>query len=202
MASAINLLSYLKTPVVAVLVGPYGGHQQSFTIHEGLLTDRSQFFANALKPGRFKEGIKRLVPLPDDAPEVFAIYAQILYLPDFLVDVDDLRGAECEQPYIGLCKLYVLVEKLMDDTTKAVVLKALERLTAVFGVPVRGTRIIYEATLEDDPTRKMVVKGFTEHDTEPPSAPFATPTPGIQISSAISHSRHLSSASCRRRSRR
>lgn len=67
-----------------MLVGPSVGNQRSFAVHEGLLKGRSEFFTNALKPERFKEGIERMVPMPEDEPDLFAVYFQLLYRPDMM----------------------------------------------------------------------------------------------------------------------
>lgn len=46
---------------------------QKFVVHEDLIRARSPFFEAAL--GRdWKEASEKLVPLPDDSPDAFAIY--------------------------------------------------------------------------------------------------------------------------------
>jgi hypothetical protein len=52
---------------------------QNFTVHQDLISTRSEFFAKALR-GDWKEAQERTVVLPDDEPEVFRLYLQFLYV--------------------------------------------------------------------------------------------------------------------------
>jgi hypothetical protein len=44
-------MSYLTSPTITLVVGPED-NQESFVVHESLLTSRSPNIANAMKPGR------------------------------------------------------------------------------------------------------------------------------------------------------
>lgn len=52
---------------------------QDFTVHEGLISARSEFFRNALKVP-WKESEERTIPLPEDEPKVFPVYLKLLYV--------------------------------------------------------------------------------------------------------------------------
>ena len=117
---------------------------RDFYIHEVLLTTRSKFFERAMRKG-WKEAEHKLVKLPEDDPETFALYEQIVYtsripLLDFTgsrastseVDGETVCNAKdkCDREYTYLSKLYVLAEKLQDVKTKN---------TAVEGIIVKVT---------------------------------------------------------------
>lgn len=149
-----------------MLVGPNGGHQQSFAVHEGLLKGRSEFFTNALKSECFKEGIERMIPMPEDEPDIFAVYLQLLYRPDLMSVNNKLVGEELEHEYTCLAKTYVLADKLIDATTKYRVFSALKVLTEIPSIPfisLPAVRIIYDGTPCNDSARALVVEWFVHH---------------------------------------
>ncbi|KAG9192668.1 hypothetical protein G6011_11402 [Alternaria panax] len=158
--SLSTVVSFLKTPVITVSVGPRGGDQQRFYVHENLLKRHSAFFTNALKPERFKEGFERFIPMPEDDPEVFAIYAQLLYRPDLLIITRGLDRAKFEHECVALAKLYTFADKVMDETTKLTLLDTIKCLTVNRLLPIEAAQIIYDGTLEDDPARAAFVQSF------------------------------------------
>jgi hypothetical protein len=58
--------------MLKIVVGP-AGDTRDFCIHEALLTARSKFFEKAMGKG-WKEAEEKLVKLPDDDPDIFALY--------------------------------------------------------------------------------------------------------------------------------
>ncbi len=72
------LYRYVTSPCVRVLVGP-ASHQQEFFVHQSLICGRSEFFSNAMS-GHWKETVNREVPLPEDEPDIFALYLKLLYV--------------------------------------------------------------------------------------------------------------------------
>lgn len=94
--------------------------------------------------------------MPEDDPEVFAIYAQLLYRPDLLTVKINLADTELEHEFIALAKLYAFAEKVMDATTKNTLLKTFNTLTANRLLPVEAAQIIYYGTPEDDPASRHV----------------------------------------------
>jgi hypothetical protein len=63
--------------MLKIVVGQ-GDNKCEFGIHEALLTTRSKFFAKAMGKGR-KEAKEKVVKLPDDEQEIFALYASLVY---------------------------------------------------------------------------------------------------------------------------
>lgn len=63
---------------ITVLVGE-GEAQESFIVHKELICARSEFFRVSMKEV-WKEGKEGVIPLPEDDPQVFALYVQSLYV--------------------------------------------------------------------------------------------------------------------------
>ena len=57
-------------------------------MHESLLTSRSKFFKKAMNKG-WKEAEDKLVKLPEDDPDIFALYEQLVYTGCIPVFDDD-----------------------------------------------------------------------------------------------------------------
>jgi hypothetical protein len=114
------------------------GSTRDFCIHEALLTARSKFFEKAMGKG-WKEAEEKLVKLPEDDPDIFALYEQVIYTGRIpLVEVTGERvtkcgipGVSCQVPnscaqeYTSLSGLYVLAEKLQDMKTKNTAIKGI-----------------------------------------------------------------------------
>lgn len=75
----LTVLSYVVSPSVRVLVGTEKPCAREFFAHEALICQRSRFFANAMN-GSWIESDERKVPLPEDEPDVFALYLKVLYV--------------------------------------------------------------------------------------------------------------------------
>jgi hypothetical protein len=72
--------------------------------------------------------------------------------------------------YTSLSKLYVLAEKLIDNTTKELVLAAIsahakEMLSRDLNCipPIESVQTIYEGTPEGSPARRLIVQIFTDN---------------------------------------
>jgi hypothetical protein len=112
-----------------------GEDERVFLIHESVLTARSQFFKNAMT-GSWKEAEDKVVKLPDDIADVFALYEQLVYtskIPGFDSTEFEIRHKHeectdkeaCQNKYTNLSHLYVLAEKLQDDEAKKTTLDAI-----------------------------------------------------------------------------
>ena len=70
---------------------------KQFTVYESLISSNSAFFANAL--GRdWKEARERVVPLPENEPEVFRLYLTYLYVGDCLSLIGFADVNKCRLP--------------------------------------------------------------------------------------------------------
>ena len=70
--------NFRLTPSIFKIIVGEGDDAQEFQIHEAVLTARSKFFKAAI--GRkWKESEEKTVKLPEDDPEAFALYSQLVY---------------------------------------------------------------------------------------------------------------------------
>ncbi|KAF2827359.1 hypothetical protein CC86DRAFT_209933 [Ophiobolus disseminans] len=103
---------------LTVVVGKEPNHKR-FLVHEGLLCARFEFFKRAMN-GNWAEREERLIKLPEDDPETFATYINVVYTNRVATNPSSepkdavMVGGEL----IHLCKVYVLGEKLCDIRTK------------------------------------------------------------------------------------
>ncbi|KAF1950232.1 hypothetical protein CC80DRAFT_554463 [Byssothecium circinans] len=113
----------LKSSILKIVVGE---EKTVFSIHEAVLTARSKFFKNAMT-GNWKEAEDKAVKLPEDDPDVFALYEQIVYtgkIPAYDDTGDERRDIYCQgwdrfqKGYEILCSLFVLAERLQDMNAK------------------------------------------------------------------------------------
>lgn len=193
--------SFLTSPTVRVRVGTDDDvSEQYFYVHVDLLTSRSHFFANALRDyakfdednkntgsNMWREGDEGIIRLPEDEPDIFAIYVQFLYTgklpiyeepskPEGLARLTRAEGekeypefyasvlAAVDREYTMLAKVYVLCEKIQDVTTKRALLSAFVESTlkvrvdvSQFFPPTQPIRDIYQGTLTSDPLRAFLV---------------------------------------------
>jgi hypothetical protein len=123
--------------MLKIVVGQ-GNNKCEFGIHEALLTARSKFFAKAMGKG-WKEAEEKVVKLPDDEQEIFALYASLVYsgtvpafdeTPERIIHENDGQ-TDCRYPdicqleYESLVGLYVFAEKLQDVKAKNAAVDAL-----------------------------------------------------------------------------
>jgi hypothetical protein len=79
--------------------------------------------------GNWAEKEQRLVKLPEDDPEIFAIYFNLVYTnrtATILSAVSPRERKEIGAEFDLLAKLYVLAEKLQDKNAKNTIVKALK----------------------------------------------------------------------------
>lgn len=104
--------------------------------------------------------------MPEDEPEVVALYIQLLYRPDLFSANTSLTKEDLESTFTALAELYAFAEKIMDATTKGTVLKIFDTLTATHLFPVEAAQVIYHGTLEGDLARATFVQSFVRSGQE------------------------------------
>ncbi|KAF3047463.1 hypothetical protein E8E12_007761 [Didymella heteroderae] len=135
---------------------------QNFSEHEALISPRSEFFSRALN-GSWKGADDRKVSLPDDEPDNCALYLKLLYERGNKLPTKDQYKVGKE--YLILSKLYVLAEKLVDETTKQLVLSAIKcraedcsYILQEYCLPeLDSVRVIYDGTPASSPARELLV---------------------------------------------
>jgi hypothetical protein len=121
------------------------------------LSSHSEFFKAALKK-EWVEGQTRTVKLPEEYPEIVALYLDFLYgrgLPTDSV-ADSYCGVEV---YDVLTELFALGERVMDSAIRNAVIKEIVRLIKVLSFYPSDAAInnIYNATTASSPARRMLV---------------------------------------------
>ncbi|TKA56516.1 hypothetical protein B0A55_13013 [Friedmanniomyces simplex] len=152
--------AWLERLSVTVLVGEDG---HSFSVHEGLLCENSPFFTSAMKK-EWAEGQKREIPLPDDKPEVFNLYAEWKYTGKLLSRLSPSDSGSNGGELTLLIDAYVFGEKVQDRDFQDATLDALIMSTNTqdqegkkwfpSGAVVRRA---YRGTLAGSPIRRLLV---------------------------------------------
>jgi hypothetical protein len=164
---------------------------QEFRIHEAVLTARSKFFKAAMGK-QWKESEDKAVKLPEENPDVFRLYTQLVYtgriprMNDDTPQTDETVESsskfcntedECEEEYKLLCGLYVLTEKMMDlrarnQTVDALYYKMKVELAKAEKPMLRCLptseviNIMYDGTAMHCVGRQILVSCYTWHTNE------------------------------------
>jgi hypothetical protein len=129
-----------------------------------------------------KEADEKKVSLPEDDPDIFALYEQVVYTGHVPLFDDELERVEkdcwsdtwceedaCHHEYEALCQLYLLAEKLQDwkvknTAIKAIVSKVTHESTVVHNddsgpcLPSpTAIKFMYEGTLGNCPGRQVLL---------------------------------------------
>lgn len=133
--------------------------QESFHVHRNVLQQTSPFFQNRLKAeGDNRERFQEAIELPEDGPSAFRLYVTWLYSHSLSIEDDD-KNVKARY----LAEAYVLGERIMDDSYKDTIMKALisysEKADTVLGSLHVG--IIYTGTPEGSPARQLLVAMYS-----------------------------------------
>jgi hypothetical protein len=142
---------------------------QIFDVHIAVVTARSDFFKNALSR-EWKEAAEKVVKLPDDDPEVFAIYVHHLYTGELAVKPEEQYYAADNyvKTYQDFAHLYVFAEKVQGIETKNAVIRAMLDAGRIV-LPKRTSicpgssiiSVIYKGTPAECPARRLLVDFWT-----------------------------------------
>ncbi|KAJ4986869.1 ankyrin repeat-containing protein [Stagonosporopsis vannaccii] len=163
-----NAFNYIQSPFLRISVGGEAGPKEFF-VHQGLICQHSDFFKKAIE-GPWQESEQRAVSLPADDPDVFSLYLILLYTNKLPIK-QVVQAVEMCDEYYDLSRLFVLAEKLVDTTTKGLVLAAMiahsqemcpHRRFLCYPT-IESIQIIYHGTPEGSPARELFVKYYTEH---------------------------------------
>lgn len=132
------------------------GDTGDFLIHRPILTRRSAFMKEALE-GEWKEARSGVIAMPDDEPEIVALYQKWLYSGRVFSKPPRSVGTQGDvKEYEKLVKCFVLGEKLLDGTFKDCVVDTIVSvLVATHLFDPTLTELIYENTPPSSPLRKL-----------------------------------------------
>ena len=150
---------------------------EDFIAHESFLTSRSEFFRRAMN-GRWTEATTRIINLPEDEPDIFALYISYVYTGEFPVaskTAEELKKLEdgdlkkyLQEKHHAIFSVFILAEKFQDVATKNAMLSASLAATRLKGprgkwfVPsANTTKAIYEGTPSNSPARRFVTDLWT-----------------------------------------
>ncbi|KAL4904480.1 hypothetical protein BDW74DRAFT_179054 [Aspergillus multicolor] len=93
---------------VKILVGTPA---KVFYVHETVLRQNPEFFDKALT-GQWEEACMRVAHLPEDDPQIFAIFVHWIYSAELPTNADALCG-DNNSEYMELAKAYILRDKML-----------------------------------------------------------------------------------------
>jgi len=143
-------------------------------VHESFLTSRSEFFRRALN-GNWQEAETRVIKLPDDDPEIVALYINFVYTGQLsTAKINEKRISalgllefyDCiEEEHDTLFSIFILGEKLQDVKAKNATMAAMldlsrsRRPDSCWLMPtVRTINRIYENTPPGSLIRRFIVR--------------------------------------------
>ena len=150
---------------VTLHVGP---EEHAILAHGNFISRRSDFFKAALKK-EWAEGQTRIIKLPDEDHQVVTHYLSYTYSKCLPTDIftTDFMGTfpdESDEYYQLLAELYVLGERLLDETIRGALIKEILRLTKLTDKESKhyypkgeAVNIIYRGTTAASPARRLMV---------------------------------------------
>lgn len=127
---------------------------KKFSIHDTVILPQSEFVRLSLKQN-WKEGVERVIPLPDDHPDVFTLYQHWLYNDAVDFHKSGLSVDPTDQ-FEVLVKAYIFGDKIMDVDFRDGVLDAIvEKLRVHERFDLRLTTLVYDNTLPQSQLRRL-----------------------------------------------
>jgi hypothetical protein len=155
-----------QTDVVTLHVGPT---EHVMMAHASYITHNSDFFEAALKK-EWLEGQTRVIKLPDDRPDVVSHYLYYTYSKALLSASDagaiDDSNFEMNQYYELLAELYVLGERLQDQSIRTAVIDSIVGSWGGDFLITGPANIIYRGTTARSPARRLMVDLFLAYGAE------------------------------------
>jgi hypothetical protein len=105
--NTINLKAWLTTYSslgAEIVTLSAGRKRKEFKVHKSRICEKSEFFSKAFT-GKFKEGEEGVIYLPEDAPDVVALFIEWVYQ-------SSITFRFTEWQFYSLVKLYVFAQKI------------------------------------------------------------------------------------------
>jgi hypothetical protein len=143
---------HLGWKIVTFRVG--SENPQDYAIHESLIKPVSEFVSLALDKD-WKEAKERLIPLPDDDPEVFELLQTWLY-NNTIPSMNPVDGVKDAAEYKMLVAAYILGDKFgITDFKDAIIDSMILKLRHTARFDARLGNMVYDNTPERSPLRKL-----------------------------------------------
>lgn len=129
---------------------------QDFVIHEGVIAPGSEFVRLALR-GDWKEAKERIIQLPKDDAEAFAVYQQWLYTGSIRTSAADFQPGIFDE-YRLLVQAFILGEKFVDVNFKDCITDAIiEKLISQERFSLYLTVDVSYDTPPNSPLRRLLM---------------------------------------------
>jgi hypothetical protein len=165
-ALATPLFSFDKSNIVTLLVGT---DEHELIVYEGCITRNSDFFRAAMKK-EWTEGQTRTIKLPEEncleTVTQYLNYAYCQRLPTGTVTAVASTGFP-EGTWTTLANIYVLGERMLDQSVKHAVIREFVRLPKLtceanksnksWSPNAEAISVIYDGTTEGSPARRLMV---------------------------------------------
>lgn len=147
------------------MVGP---ERKPFTVHELIICASSPLFKSAMS-GPWKESKEHVVNLPEDDPNIFALYSHWLYYAKIPVRIEGATeakpGQRLNEEYRELIRAYILGDKLLDIKFQNSVIDAIVETSSTihpqdgraYYPNIPEINIAYENTTESSKIRSLLV---------------------------------------------
>jgi hypothetical protein len=163
--SATNFCSFDQSDAVTLHVGL---DEHTILAHGNFISRDSEFFDAALKK-EWVEGKTRIIKLPEECPHLITHYLSFVYCKS--LPTENVTPAEKDvfikhsnQHYQLLAELYVLGERLLDQSFRGATINEIIRLANIYNTawtracPGKETvNTIYRGTLAGSPARRLMV---------------------------------------------
>lgn len=146
----------LSSRQITVVVGTEESARNFYT-HENLISQHSEFFANALRTeGQEAEDTVRR---PDDDPECFEIFARFVYTGRIFCCVDGDTGDDIgDREWSRLAKCWILGDKLSSTTFKDAISDTIcEKFRFTKCSPIDLHQPLYPSSASTAPIRRLLV---------------------------------------------
>lgn len=142
----------LGSKIVVFSVGKE--NPKDFAIHESVIKPVSEFVKLALEKD-WKEAKERLIPLPEDRPEVFELLQNWLYTKN-IPSLDTKDAVKDAAEYKMLIQAYILGDKFgITDFKDAIIDCIILKLRYTGRFDARLATFVYENTLDESPLRRL-----------------------------------------------
>lgn len=149
---------YDYNDLITVLVGE---DEEKFSVHKDSICEKSKFLSAAVSSGRWREGKKKLVRLPDIRSDKFRLYVHWVYTGEVVPEVKwNVPEADADQALSAYIAAYILGDVLDDHRLGECAIETMiDKCPGKSGVPGgEWCTAIWEQTSVSSPLRIFLVR--------------------------------------------
>lgn len=144
--------------LITVLVGE---DEEKFSVHRDSIREKSKFFSAAVSSGRWREGRKKLVRLPEIRSDEFRLYVHWVYTGEIVPEVLwHVPEADADQALLSCIAAYILGDVLDDENLRECAIETMiEKCPGKSSVPDgEWCTAIWEQTSKGSTLRKFMIR--------------------------------------------